>query len=112
MSSRTYKRSANKHNYNDEWIVENYLNYPSYEQLAIDHNKLFGTSITTIAMKAHGRKIGLKKPKRYEEFTEEQNAWLQENYPLFGVRETQRQFNEKFNANRTYSSIKTFINHN
>ena len=96
------------HTYNEDWIKENYLNYPSYEKLAIDHNKLFGTSITTSAMKRHCSNIGLKKPRMHEEFTKEQHKWLQENYPLLGVRETQKQFNKKFNANRTYHSIKNY----
>ena len=108
MNRTSYKRSAYKHYYNDEWIIENYLEYPSYKKLAIDHNELFGTTITDVAMKAYGRKLGLNKPRQYGEFTEEQKKWLQSNYHLLGVRETQRQFNEKFNTNRTYNSIKNF----
>ena len=96
------------HKYNDEWIFENYLNYSSYTKVAQVHNELFNTDITTPAMKRHCLNLGLKKPKWYQEFTEEEKEWLVINYPLLGVAETTRQFNDIFNANRTKSSIKNF----
>ena len=96
------------HKYNNEWIFENYLHYPSYVKLAEEHNRLFGTEITTSAIKAHCRKNGLKKPKWYVEYTDTEIEWLVENYPKLGVDKTTKQFNEIFNASRTKSAIKNF----
>lgn len=96
------------HNYNNEWIFENYLDYPSYEKLAEEHNFLFGTKITTSAIKAHCRKLGLKKPKWYKEYTQDEIDWLIKNYPILGVSETTIKFNEIFKENRTKSAIKNF----
>ena len=102
------KTNYHFHNYNDEWIFENYLNYSSYEKVAIAHNELFNTDITKSAMKRHCKNLGINKPKQYVYFTEEEKEWLVINYPLLGVTETTKQFNDIFNANRTRSSIKNF----
>lgn len=96
------------HNYNNEWLAENYQHYPSYEKLAEEHNELFDTNITTSAIKAHCKKQGLKKAKWYVEYTNTEIEWLVENYPKLGVAEATKQFNEKFNASRTKSAIKNF----
>lgn len=96
------------HNYNDEWICKNYLNYSSYEKVAQAHNELFNTDITKAAMKGHCRKMGLKKPRLHPEYTEEEFQWLTENYPLLGVNDTLEQFNERFENKRTRSAIKNF----
>lgn len=99
-------RHCNK--YNDDWIIENYLNYSSYEKVAQAHNELFGTDIKSIAMKGHCRKLGLNKPRQHPEYTEKEFQWLTENYPLLGVNETLKQFNEKFENKRTRSAIRNF----
>lgn len=102
------KTDRHCHKYNDKWIHENYLNYSSYKKVAQAHNELFNTDITTEAMKGHCRKIGLKKPRKYAEYTEEEFQWLTENYPLLGVNETLEQFNKKFKNKRTRSAIRNF----
>lgn len=93
--------------WNDEWIVENYLHYPSYKAMAEDHNKFFGTNAKAVSIKARARKLGLIKP-RNDRYTEEQIEWLKENYHKYGCRKTAELFNEKFGDNRTFSSMKNF----
>lgn len=102
------KTDRHCHTYNDKWILENYLNYSSYKKVAQAHNELFNTDITAATMKGHCRKIGLKKPRKYAEYTEEEFQWLTENYPLLGVNETLEQFNKKFENKRTRSAIRNF----
>ena len=92
--------------WNDKWIAKNYLRYPSYKAMVEDHNKLFGTDAKGVSLKAHAMKMGIKKPQWYDEYTDEQKEWLKEFYPKHGVKETQREFNEKFNADKTISAIK------
>ena len=103
------KTDRHCHKYNDEWICENYLNYSSYEKVAQAHNELFNTDISKVAMKGHCRnKLNLSKPRKHPEYTEEEFQWLTENYPLLGVNDTLKQFNEKFDNKRTRSAIKNF----
>lgn len=95
--------------YHDEWIVENYLNYPSYGALADAHNQLFGTQMVACSMKNHCRvKLGIRKAERHRPFTHTQIEWLIENYPKLGVRKAHEMFNKHFNENRTLSSVRQF----
>lgn len=95
----------------DDWLKENYLNYPSYVVLTDTYNKLFGKSYSVAAVKTHClRVLNLRKPHAESNlrYTKEQKEWLKENYPLLGETETTRQFNEKFNMNKPIHSI---VNH-
>ena len=47
--------------------------------------------------------------RRYYEENEKQ--WLRENYPVLGVKETTRQFNEKFDHNKNEIAIKRYCRH-
>lgn len=44
--------------------------------------------------------------RRYYE--EEEKVWLVENYPILGISETTRRFNEKFNRNKSISTLKRY----
>lgn len=96
--------------WNDEWLIENIDNYPSYTALQKEYNDQFGTNACLAAFKNHCRlKLGLqKKRQNYRLFTEEQIHFLKEHYPKLGSRKTVELFNEKFNENRTISSMKNF----
>lgn len=97
-------------NYNDEWIRENYLSYPSYKELVAEYNNIFSTNLKLAAFKNHCRyKLNLVKPrKKCRHYTEEQVNWLKENYPKYGCSKTLSMFNKKFNETRSYSSMKNF----
>lgn len=41
-------------------------------------------------------------------YTEEEKYWLCENYPNLGIKETARQFNEKFNRNKKPKTIQRY----
>lgn len=47
--------------------------------------------------------------RRYYE--QEEKDWLRENYPKLGLKETTRQFNERFNHNKNEVAIKGYCNH-
>lgn len=97
-----------KVDWNDKWIAENYLCYSSYSDMAVAYNKLFCANVSVSGIKAHARKIGIKKPMWYEPFTEEQKAFILKWYPELGVKETTKMFNEQFCMNKSRKSIKNF----
>ena len=94
--------------WNDKWIVENYLRYPSYKAMAEDHNRLFGTTAKVDSIKAHARKLGLKKPREGHYYTPEQVEWLKEYYPKHGCKKTSEEFNRLFGMSKTVQSMKNF----
>ena len=89
-------------NYNDKWIIENYLQFPSYKSLSEKHNELFGTNMKPCAMKNHCRyKLDLAKPRtNYVNWTKEEDEWFKENYPKLGVSKC------ALKLNKTKSAIK------
>ena len=96
--------------WHDDWIVQNYLDYPSYKELAQEHDRLFGTQMAVVTMKRHCKEtLGLDKPRvRCRHFTEEQIEWLKEHYPKMGINDTLAAFNAEFHENRTRSGMKNF----
>lgn len=99
-------------NWNDEWIAENYLSYPSYKEMQKDYNRIFSTDVSVSGIKRHAQKLGIKKPKQYTEYTESEIEFLKEYYPKHGVKKTTTEFNKRFNANRTEHNIKNVCNRN
>lgn len=100
---------SRKTGWNDEWIKMNYLNYASYAVMAEAHNELFGTNGNGKSLKHYAKyKLGLSKPHPVERYTEEQIAWLMENYPRMGCRKVAEAFNERFGCNKTVSAMKNF----
>ena len=96
--------------WNDKWIAENYLRYPSYKEMRVAYNEKFGTNVSIAAIKNHTHyKLGIEKPRENcRHYTEEQIEFLKENYPIYGCRKTLKMFNERFNETRTWSSMKNF----
>ena len=96
--------------WNDQWIADNYLRYPSYKELRNAYNEEFDTNVSVAGIKNHSRyKLGIKKPREtHRHYTAEQIEFLKENYPKYGCRKTLAMFNTKFNETRTYSSMKNF----
>lgn len=92
--------------WNDEWIISNYTRYASYKAMAADYSKLFNRKVSVSGLKIRARKLGIKKPKLYEEYTDEQIAFMKDFYPNHGVEKTVAEFNERFGTNRDVKSIK------
>lgn len=100
--------------WNDEWLKE-HIDLPSFSVLRDEYNKEFGTNVTLSAIKNHVHlKLGINKTRQtHRHYTDEQLEWLKENYSKLGCREACKQFNERFNESRTFSSMKNFgTNHN
>ena len=99
--------------WHDEWLLENCMEYDSYQKLTEDYNKLFGESVTHHGLANHCRyKLSLAKPRKHNRhYTEEQIEWLKENLPKHGRKEACRLFNERFGENRTVRAMKTFSNY-
>lgn len=96
--------------WHDDWIIANYLNYESYNDMVADYNILFNDHVTKAGMNNHCRyKLKLHKPRQNcRHYTDEQRAWLTENLPKYGRNETCRMFNERFNESRSVRSMKSF----
>lgn len=96
--------------WDDEWIIKNYLNYESYQKMLEDYNKLHDTDAKIGGIKNHARMVlGISKPrKRCRHYTEEQIEWLKNTYPKYGCRKTAEMFNEKFHENRTMRGMQNF----
>lgn len=88
--------------WHDDWIVENYLRYPSYKALTDAYNETFGYEVAPTTMNGHCKNdLGLCKPRVTGEFlTEEQKKFIEEYYPSHSVKDTTRAFNETFGTNK------------
>lgn len=92
----------NKTNYNDEWIAEHLLDYPSYKEMAKAHNDIFGTSIGATAIGGYVKHVlKLKRPRVTGEFlTDEQKIFIERYYPDHSVKDTVAAFNRKFGTTK------------
>lgn len=92
----------NKTNYNDDWIVEHLFDYPSYREMALAHNELFGTSIGATAIGTYVKyTLKLERPRVTGEFlTDEQKKFIEEYYPDHSVKETTVAFNKRFGTHK------------
>ena len=94
--------------YNDEWIVENYSKYPCLKDLTKSYNEKFNDNLTKRVLASHcEKKLGLFKNRN---FTAEQKQWIKEHYVKLGRKECARQFNERFNQNRSDETLKVVAN--
>lgn len=96
--------------WNDGWILERVLNYPSYKKLAQDYNETFDENVCVSAIKNHCRyKLNINKPHAdYVNYTYEQKKWLIENYPILGCRKSAEEFEKIFGVHKTPLSIKNY----
>lgn len=96
--------------WHDDWIIDNYLHYESYEKMVADYNKLFNDHVTKPGMNNHCRlKLGINKPRvNNRHYTQEQIEWLTENLPKLGRKDACIAFNERFNETRTVRAMKSF----
>lgn len=91
-----------KTTWHDEWIVENFLRYPSYKTLTDAYNETFGYEVAPTTMNGHCKHgLGLHKPRTTGEFlSDEQKTFIEKYYPNHSVDETTRAFNEKFGTDK------------
>ena len=96
--------------WHDEWLREHAYDSHSYQVLANEYNKTFGTNVSKPGIKNHCRyALGIEKPRKAcRHFTEEQLRFLSDHYEYMGNRELLELFNSTFNEHRTMHSIKNF----
>ena len=95
------------HEWHDDWIVENFWKYKTAKELCENHNSLFGTNIKHGVFTMHCVKyLNLRRA-----FTEEQEKWLEINYPVMGTTVATEEFNKTFNTNRSWDTIRTHCFH-
>ena len=91
------------HEWHDDWIVKNFWRYKSAKELSVEHNRRFGTEITQHVFTMHCVKtLGLRRV-----FTQEQDEWLKNNYPVMGTTKATEEFNKTFGTNRSWDTIRT-----
>lgn len=109
------------------WLRENYPEL-GIAETAKQFNALFGHSQKVRSLSAYcSRTLGLKVDENVTSelrskhhnvtcrnvtsrrfYEEDEKRWLIENYPKLGVKETTRQFNKKFNRDKTCASLKRY----
>ena len=96
--------------WDDKWITENHLRYPSYKEMLKAYNEIHNCDVKLAALKNHTHyKLGIKKPREtHKHYTDEQIEFLKEMYPKHGCRKTMEMFNRRFHESRTMSSMKNF----
>lgn len=92
----------------DRWLLENHDPDRTVRQLTAMFNRHFGENRSKDTIKHHLKRLGLHQTRR--NFTEEEDRWLMENAPFLSVRETAKQFNEKFGTNRSEEVLKVRCN--
>ena len=110
-----------------EWLRNNYPRL-GIKETAVQFNAIFGRSQKTRTLSAYcSRHLGLTVDSEITSellsrnhnvtcrnvtarrfFEEDEKQWLIENYPKLGMKETTRQFNEKFNHNKTCQTLRTY----
>lgn len=88
--------------YDDEWILENWKIHKNWLKLCNAYNLEHNTNIKYNTFKSHCNReliLGFK-------YSDEQKAWLCENYPKLGRVKTAEKFNEVFSENKTPHAIK------
>jgi hypothetical protein len=88
--------------YNDEWIIEYWEFHRNWNSLCNSYNEHFNTNVGYNTFKSHcNRELKLN-----FHYSEEQDAWLKENYPKLGRVKAKEVFNKKFNTNRTSAGMR------
>lgn len=102
----------------DNWIIKNYNKF-SRRELCIIYNKKFNKEIGYRSLENYCGKLikkglikrSLEKPKDRFLFTKEMIQWLIDNKANYTCVDLTNEFNKKFNANTTQSSIKKLLTH-
>ena len=93
--------------YDDKWIIAQWEAFKNWKKLCNEYNKVHGTAICYSTFKSHcNRVLDLN-----VQYTKEQIEWLKANYPRLGQAETTRQFNIKFQENKSRGAIKKKCNY-
>lgn len=89
--------------YHNDWIFAHYDPNIRWSNLLQNYNETFGTNISYPTFVSYmNRSLKLQQEFCY---TDEQEAFLAETYPVFGRNETTRRFNERFGTKRTEAAI-------
>lgn len=91
--------------YHNSWILENYDRFNSWADMCREYNRVFETDIKRVTFKNHCSDDLKLRLKTYG-YTNEQDEWLKEHYPVLGAEETSKQFNEIYGLNRSAHAIK------
>lgn len=86
------------------WLEEHFAEAETVKALTDCFNATFHQTRTVDVIKNHCRARGLRRDVQH--FTPDHDAWLKENAPGISVRETARQFNARFGANRSEQVLK------
>ena len=91
------------HIWQDEWIVDNYLNYPTIQELRKAYNDKFGTCYKQAGFNRHTKEcLKLDSPKLY---SDELLKWFIDFYPKNGWKKTSEEMLRVFGRTSTKSSI-------
>lgn len=99
-----------------KWIMENYNEYPSVEDVLIAFNKVFNTNKSLSSFRGMANTaLNLKRNIRtimYDGYTDEQVEWLRHvctNRVYSGICEIVDEFNKKFNSDKTRVALQSKI---
>lgn len=88
--------------WDNEWILSRWKDRMNWNKLCIEYNEAHGTSIKYNTFKSHcNREMALN-----YHYSEEQKAWLRENYPSLGRIKGAKLFNEVFNENKSPEAVR------
>lgn len=90
----------------DLWIREHF-DGANTAALCREYNSVHGTSLSKDRFNWYC-KTHLGLVSRGRKYTDEEKAWLKENYPTLGGAETARQFTKRFGRNVSHQTIKTY----
>lgn len=95
----------NKNYYDDAWIIENAPKYKRWSEMHLEYLRTHPNHQINIKNFRQHLNKRLRLTHRY---TAEMDAWLLENYPHLGARESYKQLCEKFNVTKGYQG---FLSH-
>jgi len=91
-----------------EWVRENYKAFATTQEATDAFNARFHASRTRTAIRLLAKREGVAD--EYKPYTEEENAWLMENYPKHRPPETLSMFLERFNHPTSITAFKAHCN--
>lgn len=93
--------SANKIQWDDIWILDNWEDIRNWAVLCRQYNTAHHTNIGYNTFKAHcNRELRLS-----YKYTEREDEWLKQNYPKLGRNKTYEEFNKVFSYKRSYWAL-------
>lgn len=88
--------------YDDEWITDNWNKVRNWQKLCESYNRIHETEIKYNTFKSHcNRELALN-----YHYSDEQIAWLKQNYPALGRIKCAEKFNKRFGENKSAQAIK------